>query len=164
VPSLLHLATLFNVFGSGLVLVLSLVTLRLVPSQFFRTWVWAYAFGTLVTIGSAFEWIAGPTPAQVAFTHLSVAAMLWFECRMVQELLGRPFAGVRVGAGFGLMLASGLGLWLHGAGYEISVIPTIFALVGTQLWLGAHMIWVSRRPEYTGPFYCMASGSSPTPW
>ena len=68
-PTLLQFATLFNVFGSTLVLLLSLVVLRMRPGPFFHSWVKSYAFTILATVGVAIDSVAGHSAPLLAFNY-----------------------------------------------------------------------------------------------
>jgi signal transduction histidine kinase len=147
-PSLLLFATLFNIFGSLLVLLVSYVTLRLHPSPFFRSWVTAYAFAIAATIGITIERAAGPSTLSIVINHATVYLAVCFELRMGWQLLERRFPALRAGLVLGLAYIAGVGLWLGGARYELCIIPPSLTLMFTHIWLGFTMIRVGRTSAF----------------
>jgi signal transduction histidine kinase len=149
-PTLEQFASLFNVFGSLMVLLVSIVTLKLRPVPFFRSWILAYAFAILATVGVSLQTLQGPSTQLLSFNISAATFATWFELRMAQQLLGRPFAGWRVAAILMLFFATCMGLWLTGNRYEACIVPLMICLLGTHLWLGSVMCRVGRTPEYAG--------------
>ena len=149
-PTLLQLATFFNLFSSVLVLGLSVLTLRLTNSTFFRYWVASYAFAICVTFGVTIEAILGRHGAIFLLYTAALMPAIWFMGRLGYELLARPYPGAKVAAGLGVVYAAGVALWAVGPGYEAAVVPGALATVFTHVWLGAVMVQAHRTPRFAG--------------
>lgn len=149
-PTSLQLANLFNVFGSLVVLGLSIITLRFYPSRFFRYWVVAYAWALTVSTGSALEAFVGRSfPLFVANT-VGLALMVGFLLRLGCELRGRPFPLAAVVMGLGAVLGAGVAAWLAGLGFEAAVAPGAIAMMVSYVWLGVVMIQAGRAEAHEG--------------
>lgn len=147
-PSPLQLATLFQVFGSALVLGLSVLTLRFQPSPFFRYWVYAYAWAIVVTVGAALESVLGRSMPLFMMNSAALVPTLGYLARLGFELRGRPFPVWFVGLALGAILGLGLALRLAGLPFEQALVPGALAIMATHIWLGATMIRVGRAAEY----------------
>ncbi len=149
-PTLLQLATLFNVFGSMLVLGLSALTLRYQPLPYFRYWVYAYGAATLVTCANVAESVMGRSLPIFLYIMAMLVPTLGFLIRLVYELRGRRFPALPVALALASMVVLGLALWLGGAGYEAAMVPAVLGIMATHLWLGITMIRVGRTADYEG--------------
>lgn len=148
--TVLQLAGLFTVFGAVLVLALSVVTHRLQPTPFFRSWVISYAWALpLCTCTAAFTFF-GPQWWIMAVMTFSSSMVCWWQLHMAAGLRNRPYPGVRTALGLSALFLVGQVLWFNGAGFDVSVTPGALTLLGVHLWLGRAMLQAGRTPQYKG--------------
>jgi signal transduction histidine kinase len=150
VPSLLQFSSFFNVFGSLLVLGLSVVTLRLSPEPYFRAWVASYAWAILATTATALETAIGPSLPVFMLLHAVLMPSLWLQVRMGYALRERAFPAGRIAAAYAAVFAAAMGLFAAGLPFGTASTPGALAILVTFVWNGWVLVRVGRTPAYRG--------------
>ena len=147
--TLLQFATLFNIFGCALVLLMSVLTLRLRPEPFFRWWVVSYAWGVATTIAITAEALIARSAVSLVLINVPLVLAAYYQARMGFVLLDRPFPTWRVRALLATLFAGILATYAA-KGLDAAMVPGAASIMVAFLWMGGVMIHVGRTPAHAG--------------
>lgn len=138
--SVLQFASLFNVSGVGLVLLVSWLVLRRYPTTFFRYWILAYG---AIFIFLGLELIASLIGRSWLLSLLEVVAMtsaVWFEAQTALHFREQrlPTVGYGLALAFNVLLSGAL--LASGLPFQQAALLPALGMAGGTLWLGSLML------------------------
>lgn len=145
-----QLASLFNLAGTGVVLVVSLTAIRKHPRPFFSHWLRAYGAGTALIVAELLVSFTERGTATSLVEDFICASAAWFFCQTARTLRGKPLPSAWFAPAMALSLIPCALVLLGGYGFVPATGPTVVVYALSQVYLGGVLIARQRAEQRRG--------------